>query len=267
MNQNLGVSRVMLREINSDVRYNPTRVVVFKWFLPIVALLGTMPLLEPTTSLVAVLLALLLVGGAIFAFSAAQVRVSNADIAFRRFRRWHHVAYRDIQKCRISWFPAMCYMKVRTFVPPWGKVYFISEGPLEELTLPGRHSSLTRYIEERASNAKSRDEHASQTVPPLQAPESGLARRIGMCVLWFCSGAVWLFSRAFSTSAFQMRGPGTLIGEWQHLNNLIVHWPWNLLAGLLLLGLMFLLRFRRLAWGPAFVLGALTGSLARVLFT
>jgi hypothetical protein len=248
-------------------QYDPTRVVVGKWFLPIVALLATTPLLEPRRTVASVVIALLLVLWAVFGFSAAQVRAGKEGVRFRRFRRWKEVPYSEVRKCRISWAPGMCCLKLRQPVPPWGKIYFISEGPLFEMALPGGHTRLTRYIEERASGRDS-----SAHVPASPGTGGSLRRRLLVCALWFGAGAMWAF---YSLSVRQGRAPlrvpsGPHANEWpvglimwsREFNNAVVHWPWNLLAGLLALGLIILLRFRRGAWGPACALGLLVGSVA-----
>ncbi|MGA2610494.1 MAG: hypothetical protein ABSH01_23870 [Terriglobia bacterium] len=250
-----------------DFDYDPTGVVVFKWFMPVLALLATTLLLEPGRTVASVAIALLLVLWAVFGFSAAQVRAGKEGVRFRRFRTWKEVPYSEVRKCRMSWAPGMCCLKLRQSVAPWGKIYFICEGPRFELALPGRHTKLTRYIEERASRRDS-----SARLPASPGIGGSLPRRVSVCALWFSAGAMWAF---YSLSVPQGRAPlrvplgphgdgwlVRLLMWWREFNNAVVQWPWNLLAALLTLGLILLLRFRRSAWGPALALGLLVGSVA-----
>jgi hypothetical protein len=94
-----------------------------------------------------------------------------------------------------------------------------------------------------------------------------LTRRALIVGLWFVGGTAYgLYYQSVVSAAHTSRQatndwPIRTITAWRHFSQALIAWPWNLLAACLLLGLIVALRFKRSAWGPAFVLGALIGAI------
>src|SRR5579883_2047521 len=63
-----------------------------------------------------------------FFFSAALVKPGEKAVRFRYFyfMPWRQIPYSDIVDCRVSWVPGLGVIKLRRFILPWGKLYFVN---------------------------------------------------------------------------------------------------------------------------------------------
>lgn len=55
-----------------------------------------------------------------------------------------------MRECKVSLVPAMGSLKLRRFVPPWGKIYFVLEEPFQ-WAVPGGETRLTAFISARSA--------------------------------------------------------------------------------------------------------------------
>ena len=58
----------------------------------------------------------------IFFLSIARVKPEAEALKYRVWFRWHAIPYSEIVDCGESW--VFGYVKGRTFLRPWGKIYF-----------------------------------------------------------------------------------------------------------------------------------------------
>lgn len=253
------VARTM-DEHELQFKYDSARVVVLRWAFPILLLLSTIPLLEARVSARSVIEAMLVTLMAAFIGSSAQVRATKNGIRVRRFWAWKEIPYSDIDKCRASWLLIVCYVQLRRSRTPWQRIYFIREDTVTQVTATGRHTKLTKFVEEQASHRA--PEAAQDSVQPRKEPANRSLVALACC---FFGGVAYGFyaHRAWTAPSglvHSANGPlGRAIAAWRDLST-IVDWPWNLIAASLLLALVFILRFKRSAWGPAVVLGTLLGA-------
>jgi hypothetical protein len=122
---------------------------------PLSLFFGAYTILLPSEKRGALVLAALLVLWGIFYATATVVQVDESGVRYRRYYRWTKVSYDEILECRLSWIPAVGFIKLARFVPPWGKIYFVPVGPPEWLHIFSQHSKMTRYIDDAARAKRS----------------------------------------------------------------------------------------------------------------
>jgi hypothetical protein len=87
----------------------------------------------------------LLVFWALFLFTAAEVKAHEKTLEYRRFWAWKQISYDQIGQCAASWIPGLGYVRLGRFVPPWGKLYFVTARP----AFGGSPRELMEFINER----------------------------------------------------------------------------------------------------------------------
>lgn len=58
----------------------------------------------------------------IFFLSVARIKPDARALQYRVWFRWHTIPYSEIVDCGESW--VFGYVKARSFLRPWGKIYF-----------------------------------------------------------------------------------------------------------------------------------------------
>jgi hypothetical protein len=66
-----------------------------------------------------------------FHLSIARVNPVGHEVKYRRFVRWHSIAYSDVRECGEAW--VFGYIKPRRYVLPWGRIYFARPQSSESL--------------------------------------------------------------------------------------------------------------------------------------
>jgi hypothetical protein len=144
-------------------------------------------------------------------------------------------------------------IKMRRFVPPWGKIYFVLEGPLLEFALPGGQTRLTAFINARSTGSKQPKLSTGEAVDPL----GGGPRA---CIVLGAAGFVASLVRSIWFPHLGLHPiPGKSASWWivyDRIMGTTTQWPWDLVScGVLILAIL-LLRFRHRAYFLAFALGA-----------
>jgi len=243
-------------KIESGFQTDSDKVFVVKLWLPLILLIGMGAMLRGTHH--ALVLALPVVLWASFNLSAAQVRVDDQHLRYRRFLRWKRIPYEEIRECKVAWAPSMGCIKLRRFVPPWGKIYFVLEGPFE-WAIPGGQTKLTAYINARAEG--------KQPADMVGSAHDGGGAGVVLCVVMVFAGVLFsLLAAVLFPSPPQHARGGGFPARIAHIEEQMFEWPWNLVVGSLLAAWILRSRFRDRAWILAFGLGGLLGSVvARAL--
>jgi hypothetical protein len=187
---------------------------------------------------------------ATFLASAAQIRPERDRLRYRRFLKWEELPYSAIVRCEVGAWPGVGFLKLRRFLPPWGKLYFVIE---THDGWPPRGTQLAEFI-----NAKAQGAFVTPEVPSLTAPTRTLKQDRVRCLWAFVGGiAIGLLTAATSHSLVPAGIPQPpTVAFLRHS----MEWPWSLLtASLLALGVL-VLRFRKVAWVLALGLGNLLGA-------
>jgi hypothetical protein len=230
------------------------QVFLIKLWGPAIWLFGVFSLIPSITRGIAIL-ALAAVPASFYCL-AVLVRLNKNVLQFRYFYflPWKQIRYEDILDCRKSWLPALGVMKLRHYVRPWGKLYFLENG---SFGFPGPNSITARINEHRAKHdlLERKDEKTDIT--------RSLRRDIRYVLVVVCLGGI-----SFFILNIQMAYPPHLdptafpfASQYARFQELLLHWPWNLLFGTLLASIIFLLKFAKQSWPVAFALGGLIGTL------
>jgi hypothetical protein len=192
---------------------------------------------------------------ACFLLTAAQIRPERDCLRYRRFRKWRDLPYREVLKCEVGTFPGLGFLKLRNFLPPWGKLYFVIE---THDGWPPRGERLALYINERALGKVVSREPPDLTPQPRTTRQDRL-RCFGALVVGLPIGAVSAF-----TATFAIRGSARI--PVVAVLSQMAEWPWNVAIGTLLLVAVLALRFRNNAWVFALGAGSVIGSAVTRVF-
>src|SRR5690349_17536899 len=161
------------------------RLFIIKFLFPFVVVLGMTLVLRGAHHVVELVLPIAL--WTAFNLSVAQIKAGDQGVRYRRFLKWKGIPYREIRECKVSWAPAMGYMNIGRFVPPWGKIYFVLDGGLH-WAFPGGQTKLTALISARAAG-----EELTFPVRNKDGEEHTKRSDVQACVVAFVAGAVLSF--------------------------------------------------------------------------
>ena len=192
-----------------------------------------------------------------------EIRVSEHILNYFIFTVWREIPYEQIRKVGWSIFPGLGYVQLRTFLPPWGRLYFVVE---ERSHLKRELTSAMREILE----------HARESQPSTQnlaIGSSSLKKEKRRRVVWIALSAGGALSGGLLAwwNPTQLPSPSTLSGKAEYLRILVqllayINQP-ILRLGLAVILLLFLLhrRFQDIeSLVAAFVMGGMAASLIRV---
>lgn len=264
----------MLQEQESLPRFLPggdARPFVAKIFLPILSFVGiTLICWCPPTTLPAVVIGIVLVQPAIFyLFNAGLVKPGPDYLLYRRFFKWRRLEYQEIVACGSSLFPFLEYLRLKTPERPFGKLYYIPYNPVDWVWQQPKADRETReYIKSRIG--KSPD--ALPATPPvipvkheIYDGKKGLAQcalsggsSTEIVLLLRLLGWPWIVSPP--SVGLGLTWVDRIIADLWYLCVHVIDWPYNLLAILGLLAVIFITRFGR--WSPslASIVGAILGG-------
>jgi hypothetical protein len=84
----------------------------------------------------------------LFHLSLAEVEVSSEGIRYRRLLGSGMVSFDEVEKCGVSVVRLeIGYIRLRHFVSPWGKLYFILDDP------SSKGSELIDFVRQRIRRA------------------------------------------------------------------------------------------------------------------
>ena len=231
------------------------KLLLFRLWIPFLLLLGPIMILRDANH--ASVIEIPFVFWAVFNLSAARVRPGDKILRYRRFFSWQEVSYGEILECKVSIAPGMGVLKLRHSSFPWGSIYFVREEPHQWLS-PGGQSQLTRFINARREGRPNLTEAAPIDHADAPSKRDGMACGVAAVV----GVLLALLSRTLLPDISLQLDPGRYpywIAAFEHFQEAIASWPWNLVAGFVLLAIVVVLRFRK-AWGFAFAFGGVLGS-------
>lgn len=108
------------------------RPLVVKFLIPAILILGSFLVLRATAKPLGIVLgALIGILGVMYFIITGLVRAEADCLYYRRFSEWRRLEYADVLSCGRSAFLPLCYIKLRHFVPPLGKIYFMLYNPVK----------------------------------------------------------------------------------------------------------------------------------------
>lgn len=128
------------------LRSHPSSVFVLKYYAPFLFFGATFIFWSSRFRFGALVILIPLLFGVFFSASLAVLRIPDGTVHYRRLFSWRKLHYDEISGCGVSWVPGTGYLRLRRFLWPWGKLYFILDRN-KQLFRPER--PLLRYIQER----------------------------------------------------------------------------------------------------------------------
>jgi hypothetical protein len=246
------------------------RPFVFKINLPVIGLVGAVstcwPPVKPPGVAIGILIGLLPI---FYFFNAGLVDPKPDYLLFRRFVRWRRIEYQEIIACGGSFFPGLNYLKLKTPERPFGKLYYIPYNPVDWVwQQPKADREAREYINARIG--KSLDSlPAPPPVVPVKHEMFRGKKGVAQCAFSGTSSAVivlllrllgWPWLDSPPTVGLGLKWADRIIADLWYLCVHVINWPYNLLATLSLLAVIFIIRFGR--WSPslASIVGAILGG-------
>jgi hypothetical protein len=128
------------------LRSHPTLVFVLKLWAPIILFLGSFVFWMSKFRWGQLVILIPLFLGMFFHLSFAEMQIPDGKIRFRRLFKWKKLAYDEIVGCGVTWGGGIGYLRLKRFLLPWGKLYFVLDAN-EKLFGRGTHP-LLRFIQE-----------------------------------------------------------------------------------------------------------------------
>jgi hypothetical protein len=241
------------RFISRRLTSESSALVVFKYWQAFLALAMTLALgLTPPLRLV-VSIPLALWG--LFCLTTAEVRANGEMLEYRRFLKWKRVPYATIRECKKSLIPVLSYVKLVRFVPPWGKIYFVSVRAIFEHGLDQivPHVNVRMLGEEFLINTETESLDARR--------QAGWRWAFAFAAGITCSLVVYyLFPNFPATPSWA--GYPTFIRLIMHAWEKVVSWPWGIVTAAVLSVLSFRDRFSKRSWILAAAIGFMLAEMA-----
>jgi hypothetical protein len=210
----------------------------------------------------------------LFFFTLALIMPSDHHVQYKRYIRWHKIDYNEILACKQSIIPLVGYVKLKRFVPPWGKLYFVFYTPSAPFLGGSERKMMIQYVQDKmAGRDAAVGVEARIATNTVEMEEKGSAAK---CGLWALMGLIWaLFLRLYLGLRIATSPPPAAANEnvlyqlavslWK-FGAYLLDWPYNAVVVVAILALIVAWRYRRKAWGAAAALGFFLGEvLARVL--
>jgi hypothetical protein len=129
------------------LRSHPSLVFTLKYWAPIVLFGGTFVFWNNQFRWAQLVFLIPLIVGLLFHASLAVVQIPDGNIRYRRLLNWKNLSYDEIVECGVSWGAGIGYIRLKHFLLPWGKLYFVLDRN-DKLFGRGTHP-LLRFIQER----------------------------------------------------------------------------------------------------------------------
>jgi hypothetical protein len=84
---------------------------------------------------------------AFFMFSLAVVQLRAGTLRYRRFLTWHKIEPQAVRSCGVVWPGLVGYIRLKPFVWPWGRVYFVLDGNPPDDPWRSYDSQILRYLQ------------------------------------------------------------------------------------------------------------------------
>lgn len=248
-----------------------SRPALLKLWFPLLLWLIAIESFEPNGPAGGFVLVALFAMAGFFLFTLAVIMPTNDNLQYRRFIRWHTINYDEIVECNRSILPVVGYLKLKQFLSPWGKLYFVFSTPSAPFFGRSEQGKVLIYIQDKMAGK------VEESASPEENTKTGTSDREGhasmkVCALWAVLGFGWVvllrlalgFQTAIPTpSVFSHENMLYRLGlAWWKLGTQLLDWPVNLFVVLVLfVVLTTAIKFRRAAWGLAVALGFFLGEL------
>ena len=251
------------------------RPLVSKVLIPaMLILVGVLAATSSTTRLLGVVLSGIIILLGITQFVVVGVvEPSEQCLFYRRFLRWRKIEYSDIIKCGRSIFPlflGLHYLKLRSFEPPFGRLYFVQYHPARFGSQYELDRESTEYIRERIAggavslgtlSVENPDKRPNS--PQLGVKVCAISTILSMLTVLFLRLLLSWPGYGFPPTL----APGQPIAYRAliYMSLFCMHlldWPFNSIAIVVLLAGIVVLRFRGYAGVLSLILGAILGGVA-----
>ncbi len=250
-----------------------SRPALMKFWCPILLFLIAVELLQPPVNWARLFLAAWFALAAVFFFTMPVIFATPRNLQYRRFLRWHTINYHEILECKRSVVPLLGYVKLKRFVPPWGRLYFVFHTPSAPFLGRSEQEIVLRYIRNKMAGADAGTEPEPKTAPSAaEVEEKG---SVGKCLLWAFLAFIWaVFLRVYLGLGIPLPNQPSASDSvlyrwavsWWQFGARVLDWPYNVVVVLSIFALIMAWRYKRKAWGAAAALGFFLGELvARVL--
>jgi hypothetical protein len=236
-------------------RTKPEMAFLFKYWL---ALILFVPAIATIKDVMAYPVDIVIVVGfalsGFFCLTAAEVQAHEEILKYRRFLFWKQIPYAQIHQCKDSRIPGLGFIRLAQFVPPWGKIYFVTMRP----AFSGNPRELVSFINSRRAGI--------ETAPTDdEGVPAHMYRNARFCLLMGFLGVTSSFMAAYLNPGFAQTVSWDRFPRWyavfMNLWDRAFSWPWALVTIMVLIAILFWFRLKGRAWLTAWILGALLGSL------
>lgn len=131
---------------------------------------------------------------AAFQVSLAVVEVRDGVIRYRRFFKWAEVQPEEVLNARLLWPPFVGSIKLKKFVLPWGRLYFVLDKNKESNPFRRGEFPLVRYLDKEEPYRNAQD-----------SARSSKARSMGL-LLAACIGILSCLMTLYLTPGELLRG-------------------------------------------------------------
>jgi hypothetical protein len=122
---------------------------------------------------------------ALFFLSLATVDCRSGVLRYRRFLKWISIDEREILGCGVSWPGVIGYLRLRHYVIPWKRLYFVLDVPPGQNPFTRRGSALLAYVRSRTDKRHQDSpqfETVAHTASAVSTLVAGLAGAISYCL-------------------------------------------------------------------------------------
>ncbi len=102
--------------------------------------------------------------------TAAQIRTNGNSVQYRRLFRWKNLPYDQVVDAKWSLIPPLAYLKLKHFLPPWGKLYYLVEEE-NRFNFWRRRTAFMQAILNRSDHGKTETQQHGQNASNPEGPD------------------------------------------------------------------------------------------------
>src|SRR5207302_9591978 len=126
-----------------------SRPTIVKLGFPLMLWLGVFGLYHPPEKPGGLILLGLLALLSLFFFTLALIVPTDRYLEYKRFIQWRTISYKEVSKCGRSVFPLVGYIKLKRFLPPWGRLYFVFYTPSAPFFGRAEQEAILEHIQDK----------------------------------------------------------------------------------------------------------------------
>jgi len=172
---------------------------------PLMLWFGVLGLYHPPEKPGGLILLGLLALLSLFFFTLALIVPTDRYLEYKRFIQWRTISYKEVSKCGRSVFPLVGYIKLKRFLPPWGRLYFVFYTPSAPFFGRAEQEAILEHIQDKiagraeagtAEAGRAEAGTAIETKSEVTAAGPEADGPLRLCASWALLGFVWaLFLR------------------------------------------------------------------------